>query len=191
VNRIWDNFTLICQQSTKLTMPLGRFAGQVLKFVPFAGDVYNTFNEFRDQRRAGFSPGAAAARSIPVGAAGAATNVVDPFGLTNVAPEVLRGLAARRRAQVKEGTAKTVYGKPITSGRDPRVMLGMAPGITMGQMFESPEQLEEAARMADYINSEAHARSIVDRVDPQTRGNTFSMDLYERARQLEQYLKGR
>jgi hypothetical protein len=169
-------------------MPIPRFAGQLLRALPFLGDIYNTSLEYRDQREAGFSPARALARSIPVGATGMLTNVVDPFGVSNVAPEVLRGIAARERKVNPEGKPNKVWGEPITRGTDPRVLSGFAPSMAMGQFWQSPEALEAAAKVADYINSEAHARSIVDRVDPQTRGTNYSLDVNERFEQLRRRL---
>ena len=173
-------------------MPVRRFAGQVLRFIPFAGDIYNTFNEYRDQVQAGIAPIRAAARAIPVGVTGMVTNVVDPVGVSNIAPEALRYLAAQRAKAASEGKAQKVFSEPVTDvtrGLDPRVTSGMLPYMVMGQMLEDPKELQQAAKMADYINSEAYARSIVDRVDPQTQGKNFSMDVNERYRQLVDYLK--
>lgn len=167
-------------------MPIPRFAGQILRALPFLGDVYNTSLEYRDQREAGFSPAKALARSVPVGVTGMLTNVVDPFGVSNVAPEVLRGIAARERRINPEGKPNKIWGAPITRGTDPRVLSGMGPSIAMGQFWQDPAALEAAARAADYINSEAHARSIVDRVDPQTSGTSYSLDVNKRFEQLRQ-----
>lgn len=172
-------------------MPVRRFAGQVLRFIPFAGDIYNTINEYRDQVQAGIAPVRAAARAIPVGVTGMVTNVVDPLGVSNVAPEALRYLAAKREKEAREGKQKKIFSESISSvksGLDPLVTSGMLPYVTMGAMYEDPTALRKAAQMADYVNSEAYARSIVDRVDPQTRDQSFSMDVNERYRQLVDYL---
>ena len=166
-------------------MPIGRFAGSILKVVPFLGDVYNTFNEYRDQRDAGFSPVKSAARAIPVGVIGMATNLVDPFGVSNVAPEALRALAKVRRYEEERGKAKKVFGSPIISAKDPRMLMG-APEIGIGQLFEDPRALKYAADIANWFNSEAHTRTFVDSLDPQTKDLPTSLDVDERLRQLKQ-----
>ena len=166
-------------------MPIGRFAGSILKAIPFLGDAYNTYIEYRDQRDAGFSPVKSAARAIPVGVTGMATNLVDPFGVSNVAPEALRALAKVRRYEEERGTAKKVFGSPIISAKDPRMLMG-APEIGIGQLFEDSKALEDAARIADWFNSEAHARTFVDRLDPQTKDLPTSLAVDERLRQLKQ-----
>jgi len=172
-------------------MPVRRFAGQVLRFIPFAGDIYNTFNEYRDQVQAGIAPVRALARSIPVGVTGMLTNVVDPFGVSNVAPEALRYLAAKRAKEASERKPKKIFTESfnsVKSGLDPLVTSGMLPYVAMGAMYEDPTELRRAAEIADYVNTEAYARSIVDRVDPQTSKQRFSMDVNERYRQLVDYL---
>jgi len=166
-------------------MPIGRFAGSILKVVPFLGDVYNTFNEYRDQRDAGFSPRKSVARAIPVGVTGMLTNLVDPFGVSNVAPEALRALAKARRYEEERGPAKKVFGSPIISAKDPRMLMGPTE-IGVGQFFEDPKALENAALIADRFNTEAYARSLVDRLDPQTRTLPTSLDISERLRQLKE-----
>jgi len=166
-------------------MPIGRFAGSILKALPFLGDAYNTYNEYRDQRDAGFSPVKSAARAIPVGVTGMLTNLVDPFGISNVTPEILRSLAKVRQYEEKKGTTKKVFGSPIISAKDPRMLMG-APEIGIGQLFEDPRALDYAARIADQFNTEAYTRSLVDRLDPQTKNLSTSLDINERLRQLRE-----
>lgn len=167
-------------------MPIPRFAGQALRIVPFLGDLYNTFLEYRDQQDAGFSPLHSLRRAAPVGVAGMVTNLVDPLGVTNVAPEVFRGIAERQRKINSEGKPNKPFGAPITRGTDPRVLSGMGPSVTMGQFWQDPAALEAAARAADYINSEARMRSIVDHYDPTTTGTNYSLDVHKRFEQLRQ-----
>lgn len=157
----------------------------ILKLLPFLGDAYNTFSEYRDQRSVGFSPNKSFNRALPVGVTGALTNLIDPVGISNAAPVVLRSLAKARRYEEEKGNAKKLFGSPIISGTDPRMLMGPAE-IGMVQLYEDRKALEDAARIADWFNSEAHARTFVDRLDPQTKDVPTSLAQDERLRQLKQ-----
>jgi len=61
-----------------------------------------------------------------------------------------------------------------------------APEIGIGQLFEDPRALDYAARIADQFNTEAYTRSLVDRLDPQTKNLSTSLDINERLRQLRE-----
>jgi hypothetical protein len=156
----------------------------MLKLLPFLGDIYNTYNEYKDQRSVGFSHDKSFNRALPVGVTGALTNLIDPIGISNLAPNALRALAKARRYEEEKGNATKIFGSPIISRTDPRMF---TPGVIgVGQLFEDSKALEDAARMADWFNSEAHARTFVDRLDPQTKDLPTSLAIDERLRQLKQ-----
>lgn len=175
-------------------MPVRRFAGQAIRFIPFLGDILNATREYSNQVEAGIPPVRAIRRTIPVAVTGMVTNIVDPFGVSNVAPEVLRKLAAKREQDAREGKDKRIFFPQVSAvkkGLDPLVTSGVLPYVAMGAIYEDPAALRQAAKLADQVNSEAQMRSIVDRIDPLTTGQTFSMDPNERFDQLVEYLNRR
>jgi len=146
-----------------------------LKAVPFVGDVVNFASEYGAGREAGLDPMVSAKRAAAKASAGLAASIAQPADLLTIAPWATRTLGSIQKERLN--TAKTPMQKAmVVSHPNP---------LIKGSVLGSPQSAERLAGFLDYLNPEAWALEVVDKLNPDLQGS-YSLDPEQRAQEIKE-----
>ena len=146
-----------------------------LKAVPFVGDVVNFASEYGAGRGAGLDPMASAKRAAVKASAGLAASVAQPADLLTIAPWATRSLGEVQKRRLEEAKTPTQ-----------RAMVVSHPNpLIKGSVLGSPQSAARLAGFLDYLNPEAWALEVADKLNPDLQGS-YSLDPEQRAQEIKE-----